>query len=623
MSRSVYACRLQSAEGETELLLNAPQPWWFQADNGQQASPGGWLRVFGRCLALDAERTQVELRGQGVAVRLPVKEAGMWALGASVPKELAPGLYELWVHNGSGGQKAWVEVGPVTVAAAAPFWKEQEFVITDFGALPDDEQDDSDSFTRALKALADNGGGVLRFPAGRFRFQGGFTVPRHVLLRGNGMASTYLAWADTDTPPEALLAASGDLGIEDLSLCAFHYRVGLRVTAKAPDVAKNVRIQRIRVRFTPLTIRKLTPEIEMRRRAELGRSSVFSIEADNAQVLDCDLMFPLNIGFFVGGNDSVIARNTVFAQGGWCPVGSGRRKVIEENTFTGVTTGITRGMEVYFSSNRVSHTYAGDREGFTTDGGGGGPGELQIEQIDGAAMTYSAKGSRGEPPSVTAAVRILDGPGVGQFRRVLSLDGKRLVMDRPWDVPPEKSSVVCAGNYMGRYLFVGNVFSDTGVAVQLYTGALDCVVVGNRSIRSGGFRGWGQQDGPGPAPCWYVQFLDNEITEGYGVEGRELNGGQSSIHLIGAWGSGTYHGPTTRGVVIRGNCLQNHAHILLRANLRDVLIEQNTVRNARYGILGDCWSEQEGILLRANTFDHVAEQVSPAEAFRRYRSVAP
>ena len=119
-----------------------------------------------------------------------------------------------------------------------------------------------------------------------------------------------------------------------------------------------------------------------------------------------------------------------------------------------------------------------------------------------------------------------------------------------------------------------------------------------------------------------MQFLDNEIVEGYGVEGRELNGGSSSIHLVGAWGSETYHGPTVRGAVIRGNRLDNHACVLLRAGLRDVLVEHNTIRNARYGILGDCWNEREGIALRANTFLGVAEPVAPPEAAQRYRNLS-
>jgi hypothetical protein len=33
-------------------LLNAPDPWWAQGDEGDAATPGGWLRVMGKSLAV-------------------------------------------------------------------------------------------------------------------------------------------------------------------------------------------------------------------------------------------------------------------------------------------------------------------------------------------------------------------------------------------------------------------------------------------------------------------------------------------------------------------------------------------------------------------------------------------
>ena len=33
-------------------VLNPPDPWWWQGDGGAAASPGGWLRVFGKSLQL-------------------------------------------------------------------------------------------------------------------------------------------------------------------------------------------------------------------------------------------------------------------------------------------------------------------------------------------------------------------------------------------------------------------------------------------------------------------------------------------------------------------------------------------------------------------------------------------
>ena len=48
---SIWACRVRRGETLSEpVILNAPEPWWWNGDSGQTASPGGWLRVFGKSL---------------------------------------------------------------------------------------------------------------------------------------------------------------------------------------------------------------------------------------------------------------------------------------------------------------------------------------------------------------------------------------------------------------------------------------------------------------------------------------------------------------------------------------------------------------------------------------------
>ena len=50
-SLSVFACRVKTGQAVSEAtLLNVPDPWWLQGDEGQQATPGGWLRVLGKSL---------------------------------------------------------------------------------------------------------------------------------------------------------------------------------------------------------------------------------------------------------------------------------------------------------------------------------------------------------------------------------------------------------------------------------------------------------------------------------------------------------------------------------------------------------------------------------------------
>ena len=609
-----YRCRVETKSGAVERLINAPQPWWIQADDGRQATLGGWVRVCGRCLALDLAKAVVELRRDGESWTLPLYEASTWSLDAGIPKDLSPGDYELWTHNGTGGDAGWVHVDRLKIAAANKPWLERAFDVIEMGATPDDDTDDSAALQTALDGVAAKGGGIVRFPRGRFRLTGGFNLPQNVVLRGAGTELTHLVWADTETPPDAFFASSeGGVGIEDLSLYALNYRVGVSVKApKEGPAARDVCIRRVRVRFTALSVKGLAPEAIRQRLEALRGAAVFEIFADNVQIIDCDLAWTKNIGFTAQGHDIVCRGNRAQAdEGGWCPVGGGRRAIVEHNDFNGVTTGITRGAEVLFAHNRIAHVYHGFREGFTTDGAFGGPGLLEDAKVTGREIRHAGASGRTEPPHIPAFVRVISGAGAGQWRRVERFERDRLIMDRPFDVPVDASSQFYAANAMTRHILFDNEWSDTGIAAQFYGGALDCVMAGNRSARSGGFRAWGNET------AWYVQMLGNHITEGYGTAGPEANAGMSALHVVGPYLTRNdirFTGTTARGIVMRRNQLHNNASILLRAAIHDILIENNTIRHSAKGIVGDLWQRQSGVLLRNNTFEDVTTHYDPIEA---------
>lgn len=599
-------CRIETATGHLEHQINAPQPWWHQADAGRAASPGGWVRICGRCLDFGGQ-ARLTLRQGDQTWALPIDEPTPWSLHARLPATMAPGTYDMWVHNGSAEAKA----GDLTVAASDLPWMK---TVIDFAGVPDDDGDDSDALTRAVADVAARGGGVVRFPRGRFRLSGGFSLPPRIVLSGAGAALTHLVWADTATPPEAFLSSqTGELAIEDLSLYAHHYRKGLVVRApKDAPPAREVRISRVQARFTALSVKGLDPATVQSRLDSLRDGAVFEIFADDVQIVDCDLAWTKNVGFSAQGNDLYCVGNRAHAdEAGWCPVGGGRRAIVERNAFTGVTTGITRGAEVYFARNRVSHQYHGFREGFTTDGAYGGPGQLSEPVVAGAVITHAGASPRTDPASIPAVVRVIDGPGAGQWREVKAFEPTRLVMDRPFDVPVGEGSRFYVSNAMMRHILFENDWSDTGIAAQFYGGALDCIMAGNRSARSGGFRAWGNET------AWYVQMLGNEITEGYGTAGPEANGGHSALHLVGPYltrNEPRFTGTTVRGAVMRRNELHNHATITLRGAIHDALIENNVLRHSPKGIVGDLWQRQSGILLLGNRFEDVTTPHEPEEA---------
>lgn len=70
---------------------------------------------------------------------------------------------------------------------AIPHIEGPVFDVTRYGAVADDEKDDQEAIQRALDAAAADGGGVVRFPSGRFRINTDRTNMRSLRLTAGGI----------------------------------------------------------------------------------------------------------------------------------------------------------------------------------------------------------------------------------------------------------------------------------------------------------------------------------------------------------------------------------------------------------------------------------------------------
>lgn len=597
LTPGLFCCRITS-QGQTSrpVVLNAPTPWWIQGDAGKEASPGGWVRVFGRCLCV-GEQATVRLHGPGGERTLTPSRQDLWSVEARVPPRVPVGTYTVAVHNGRGGPAGWCQAGRMRVAVHRPVWKDTRFDVTAFGARANDGVDDTAAFQQALAAAEKNGGGTVVVPRGRFQMNDSLHVPRFVLLKGQGSALSQVFWRDRDEPFEALLYATNSFGIEDLTILSANHRYGILADSGDRPGAGHVTLRRLVMRLNRLL--QTGGDESVRRFRQRGWEHAIAVGGDNVQVTDCEVFSSLSPFGFVDVRDSVI-RNNRFTECGPSYVLSGSRIIFEDNRIdgeTGARGGAMGGREcVYFARNRLGPFAIHDAEAFTTDGGGSAY-KGKIAGTQGTTVTLAGDVRWNRWGHIKhLALFIITGTGAGQARRIVSHRGRQAHIDRPWDIVPDETSVAHITFYCMRYLLVDNEFHDAAIGIQSYTSATDWVMAGNRTIRAGGLHNLARAD----VPSWYVQYLGNEIVVGSGYRGPRNRRPPSDSHL-----QVQSAGPLARATVFRRNVLHNNARIHVMHDAQDVVIDHNTVRHADQGVC--VGSRAKGVAVWRNRFDKVDE----------------
>lgn len=139
-----------------------------------------------------------------------------------------------------------------TIPARKPSNAGQLFNITDYGAQPGNTFDNTLAISSALSAAANQGGGTVVVPAGRWRVAGSLTVPSGVQLRGvsesvgvmDNLGSTLLITGgkgnEAGTPAVTLSENSGFVGLKfwypDVPMSNTQTKYPWSIRAAGPDV---------------------------------------------------------------------------------------------------------------------------------------------------------------------------------------------------------------------------------------------------------------------------------------------------------------------------------------------------------------------------------------------------
>ncbi|NQU45155.1 hypothetical protein HQ520_17870, partial [bacterium] len=178
------------------------------------------FRIMGKNLWLKTAQPRAWLQGPGVSQWIEILSADPYTLEMRLPDGLTPGTYQVWAHNGTGGIWGWSEPVQFTVVQHLGPASPKTFDVNDYGAVPDDGQDDIAAIDAAMADAANADGGIVRFGQGEYnisrRVETPLDVPGGVRFIGVGMGDhdpdthaisgtyTLIKYIEGQTLPHAL-----------------------------------------------------------------------------------------------------------------------------------------------------------------------------------------------------------------------------------------------------------------------------------------------------------------------------------------------------------------------------------------------------------------------------------
>jgi lysophospholipase L1-like esterase len=552
--------------------------------------------------------------------------------------------------------------------------------------MAEGQVDSADAVQRAVDAAGRAGGGVVTLPRGIFVLSRGITMPVNVTLRGAGKDLTVLSYVDDmlprqqktsklywgaqqyepiqapDIPPHPfLIRGVGRFAVEDMAIYAINHQAGIlsELPMFSPD-AGHVAVRRVIMRLDRFinnerSTRHYTnpEEVFLKRWKDIRRMGAIDLGGPNNQITDCDIYSSSQV-LMLNGSSGYIARNKFSATPHhWTIFGRRTEKVIfEDNECSdgGVSLNSVHDMvtndgktripsiysrEIYIARNTMKDSYRGDRDGgFNSDFHAPvGIYTGNVATCDGLQVLLPRETK--VPDFATtwkgAVVVVLEGKGAGQYRSLMGGEGKRLIVDRPWDVPLDSTSFISVCKALDHVIAVGNEAHDAGNTVLFWCGGIEVVAARNKSVRAGAIEQTTLSYDGQVLPGLRAQFFDNEITEG-------ISWGASFIFPRGAFiGSITYppiyndrklqaeagkpvtapdyHGPMALEQVFRRNHIANSGRFMVGGNVQNILFENGTVRHSEIGVevtsRGGRWADfldggPTDILARNNQFENVA-----------------
>jgi hypothetical protein len=620
----IYRFTLAYGEGSLTGRVNLPTIYWTQGNLGEAVSPAGWIQVFGRNIIRRSDRAKLLLQPEagGAPAAAVLTKGDMWRGAFRIPDQLPFGHYRLRLFNGDGGDSEWVDAGSIAVRAPDPE-PSQSFDVRAYGAVGDGKVDSTRAINAAIDAASHSGGGTVYFPHGRYLVSDRLVIPPNVKIRGERTDLVNLVWPEFPGLAPVLLEGTSRFSIEDVTIYASNHAQVISggfssLGMQLPD-ATDIAVRRVRIRASAFR-GQMDPEATVQRMNDFrrifpdGAPDTIRLSGNRIEVSDCDILGSGHSLRLFKATNAVVSGNILNngRYGTYSLLGS-RQVIFENNLVTaadlqgtggGVNTlsrYVTASENTFIGGNTFKALYGWDREAVTTDGPAGYYfGHAESMGSNGLSLLDAPNPYPATPDWAGAIVMVVNGRGAGQYGRVTAFEGKppkmSITLDRALQVPLDGTSEITVAQARQNYLIIGNSFEDTGVAAQSFGTALGHVIAENRSNRTSGFAAIGLSYDHFQ-PSWRIQILDNHILEGNVYRAgpdRTVFSNEASIFIRGnQTATAAGRPPLVQGVIVRGNRLDQDAHIEVTGfsaaspGVRDVIVEANTIGASRVGLLVD------------------------------------
>jgi|GEM_PF-1189661 len=611
---AVWVKRISDAVWSQPVFLNRARAVSLEYD---QIMPGQAFRVFGRNLKLRGYAPRLSFVDVKTRESIPatVISGDPFVLKLVAPRTIRPGnRYQLLLSNGNGGHTAGAETTSEELitavkAAADPFglkvpWGSEFIFYRNIYNVKSDSRlllkakgdglaDDRKAIQQAIDLASRSGGGVVYFPEGKYKLDipsgTGLIMKTGVVLKGDGDQKSFIQYG-FGTPPSYPDPIGKD-GWPNATTegVAILWPVNTSLTGLYQLCLQNVNtsgLWRHSLKTMPPPVKK--PGGSGSKFFAANCRFDFSVAwglswgyVDRMIITDCIFDSQARVTWpwllhCSGSTNFVVRNNQIRYAAGRFGFNDSYNGIIENNQITRLgdlinPKGETGGFNIDFARDIVvlNNKFGVEgkvipdlNQGETILSQGGNPEKMSVGQVSSATANtltdVNQTWGQIRTPSLSSsdAVAIVYGRGIGQWRHVEHNTSQTLVLTRPWDVIPDKTSRYAIMHWSAEdWLVKDNILEDNNRGIWFYCGSTDVAVTGNKLnnsegiyIRSDQRLIMGRYN-----LSWGISVTDNKVINTNGLRPAFI----CNVLAIGTKPD-TLFGTGSIGVEIRRNLVQAH-----------------------------------------------------------------